>query len=235
MESSDNCGVCGQPLIYATEETTQRCAYCGETFQALIYCPEGHYVCDTCHKLGALEVFRNILDTTESTNPAEILEAAMSHPEVPMHGPEHHAMVPAAIVAAAKNTGAAVSDNAVEKAIERGAKVPGGWCGFYGACGAGIGVGIAVSVLTEATPLTGPTRSLANEATAFALQRIADEGPRCCKRASRAALAAAVEFLRDRLSITLSEAEDLQCLYAERNRECVYDDCAYYQGSASNL
>ena len=44
------------------------------------------------------------------------------------------------------------------------AMVPGGWCGSHGACGAGVGVGIAISALTEATPLTGKTRALANEA-----------------------------------------------------------------------
>jgi hypothetical protein len=33
------------------------------------------------------------------------LEQVMAHPLVPMHGPEHHAMVPAVIIAAVRNAG----------------------------------------------------------------------------------------------------------------------------------
>ena len=137
-------------------------------------------------------------------------------------------MVPAIIVAAVKNSGYPVPEGAVEKALERGSKVPGGWCGFYGACGAGIGVGTAVSVLTGATPLTGKTRALANEATAFALGKMVDGGPRCCKRASRKALEAAIEFLGTRMDIKLSEASPVKCQYVGRNRECIREACAYY-------
>jgi hypothetical protein len=228
MESKENCGVCGKPLIYGTKEVIRRCDFCGKEFHALIYCPEGHYVCDACHSRGALDILRDVLSKTTSADPMEILEKVMAHPSVPMHGPEHHAMVPAIIVAAVKNAGYPVPEGAVEKAIERGSKVPGGWCGFYGACGACIGVGIAVSVLTGATPLTGKTRSLANEATAFALNKMIDGGARCCKRASRKAMEAAVEFLGTRMGINLNISREIKCGYVQRNRECVREACAYY-------
>jgi len=145
-----------------------------------------------------------------------------------MHGPEHHAIVPASIVAAVRNTGFPVPENAIEKAIERGSKVPGGWCGFYGDCGAAVGVGIAVSVLTEATPLTGVQRSLAMEATAYVLSRLVDDYPRCCKRMSRKAIEAAVEFLEDKLDISLNTGKLVSCNYSPRNEECPRDKCAYY-------
>jgi hypothetical protein len=232
MKVTENCGVCGKPLVYGTGEVSRQCAFCGKEFNTLIYCPRGHYVCDSCHSQAALDVLRDVLSTTTSTNPAEILETVMSHPSVPMHGPEHHAIVPAIIVAAVKNTGYAVPAVAVAKALERGAKVPGGWCGSYGVCGAAIGVGIAVSVLTGATPLTGETRSLANEATAFTLNKLVDDGPRCCKRASRKALEAAVEFLDTKMGITLSQAPKVKCQYVGRNHECIREDCAYFNGVA---
>lgn len=232
MKSTENCGVCGEPLIYETGGVSRRCVFCGKEFNTLIYCPAGHYVCDSCHSRTTLDVLRDVLNSTNSTDPAEILETVMSHPSVPMHGPEHHAMVPAIIVAAVKNTGYQVPEGAVEKALERGAKVPGGWCGFYGACGAGIGVGIAVSVLTGATPLTGETRALANEATTFALNYILDGGPRCCKRASRKALEAAIEFLETRMGITLKKVPEITCQYIGRNRECIRQDCTYYDNSS---
>jgi len=231
MESKENCGVCGKPLIYGTKEVLKHCDFCGKEFKALIYCPEGHYVCDDCHSRGALDVLRDVLKTTTSTDPIEILEKVMAHPSVPMHGPEHHAMVPAIIVAAVKNAGYPVPEGAIEKALERGSKVPGGWCGFYGACGAAIGVGTAVSVSTGATPLTGKTRALANEATAFALNKMIDGGPRCCKRASRKALEAAVEFLKAKLDINLNINQEIKCQYVQRNRECIREACAYYDNS----
>ncbi len=228
MESQENCGVCGSPLIYGTEEAPRKCIYCGKEFNALIYCPEGHYICDSCHSGKALDILRQVLDSTDSSNPVEILETVMSHPSVPMHGPEHHAMVPAIIVAAVKNSDYPVPENAVEKAISRGKEVPGGWCGFYGACGTGIGVGIAVSVLTEATPLTGETRALANEATAYTLKGMLDGQPRCCKRASRKALELAAEFLEKRMNIRLDISNNVQCRYMSRNNECIYNECDYF-------
>jgi hypothetical protein len=228
LQSKENCGVCGKPLVYGTQEVKKQCEFCGQEFPALIYCPDGHYVCDTCHSRGTLDVLRDVLNSTKSSDPLEILEKVMSHPSVPMHGPEHHAMVPAIIVTAVKNSGYHVPEGAIEKAIERGSKVPGGWCGFYGACGAAIGVGTAVSVITGATPLTGKTRALANEATAFALSKMIDGGPRCCKRASRKALEAAVDFFKTRMDIRLKSSSEIKCLYVPRNQECIKEACPYY-------
>jgi hypothetical protein len=229
MESTENCGVCGKELIYGTGTVSVKCDFCRKTAQAQIYCPDGHYVCDNCHSQKALGVLREVLKYSTSTDPAELLERVMSHPAVPMHGPEHHAIVPAVIVAAVKNSGYPVPEGAMEKAIERGPSVPGGWCGLYGACGAAIGVGIAVSVLTAATPLTGPARTLANEATALALGKMLDGGPRCCKRASRKAIEAAVDFLKKHLDISLEIKAKPVCNYSERNKECLLEDCSYYK------
>ncbi|MFC2059230.1 DUF5714 domain-containing protein [Chloroflexota bacterium] len=228
LQSRDNCGVCGSPLVYGTEEVSMQCNFCGEKYPTLIHCPQGHYVCDSCHQTEALDTLRQVLNSSTSSDPIEIMELVMSHPSVPMHGPEHHAMVPAVIVAAVRNAGYSIPNGAIEKAITRGAKVPGGWCGSHGACGAAIGVGTAVSVLTEATPLTGKTRTLANEATWFTLSRMLDGHPRCCKRASRKAIEAAIEFLREKLDIDLHINLPIRCNYSWRNRECAKEGCPYF-------
>lgn len=228
MTSTENCGVCGRPLVYATESVDRVCALCGKAGHTLIYCPEGHYICDTCHSKTALEILRQVLSSTSDTDPAAILEQVMAHPAVPMHGPEHHAMVPGAIIAAVRNAGYSVPQGAIEKALERASKVPGGWCGLYGDCGAAVGAGIAVSVLTSATPLTGKQRSLALGATSFALARMLDDQPRCCKRATRVAIAAAVDYLRDRLNITLPKATHHFCLYTQRNQQCTKKQCPFF-------
>jgi hypothetical protein len=152
----------------------------------------------------------------------------MAHPSVTMHGPEHHVIVPAVLVAAVANAGYTVPDGALERAIERGRKVPGGWCGSHGSCGAAIGVGIAVSVLTGATPLTGEERSLSLAATSHALSRMLDDGPRCCKRASRLAIESATEFLREHLGMSLPIDETVACAYTRRNAQCPGQECPYF-------
>jgi hypothetical protein len=227
LASATDCGVCARPLVYATEPAPQRCALCGKEEKASIYCPEGHYVCDSCHSRAALDVLREVLVSTRTADPGLIIEQVMSHPSVPMHGPEHHVIVPCALVAAARNGGYPIAEGAVEKALERASKVPGGWCGLYGDCGAAVGVGIAVSVITGATPLTGRPRTQALAATSFALSRMLDEQPRCCKRASRNAVAAGVEFLRG-LEINLPYNAVTQCTYPLRNKECARNKCPFF-------
>ena len=228
MESVNNCGVCARPLVYATESVTKTCALCGKEEKTNIYCPSGHYICDSCHSQAAIEVLKNVLARSKSTNPAEILEQVMAHPSVPMHGPEHHVIVPAVIIAAIRNAGYPVPEGAIDKALERASKVPGGWCGLYGDCGAAVGIGIAVSVLTNATPLTGKERGLALGATALALSKLLDDQPRCCKRSSRIAVEAAVNYLEDKLGIKLEQSKLIPCAYTIRNQQCAKGECPYY-------
>ncbi|MFC1991417.1 DUF5714 domain-containing protein [Chloroflexota bacterium] len=231
LKSKDNCGVCGKLLIYQTETISMDCAFCKQEHTTNIYCPDEHYICDSCHESETLDILKQVISSSSTADPSEILEIVMSHPSVSMHGPEHHAMVPTIIVAAVKNAGYPVPGRAIDKAIERGSKVPGGWCGFYGACGAAIGVGIAVSILCEATPLTGKPRSKAIKATSYALGKMVDGYPRCCKRASRKALEAAGEYLHDRMGITLSKGKNITCTHSHRNLECPKENCSYYPDS----
>jgi hypothetical protein len=230
LTSVNNCGVCARPLVYATESINKTCALCGKEQKTAIYCPAGHYVCDICHSKDTLEILKQILATSKSTDPAAIMEQVITHPSVPMHGPEHHMIVPAAIVAAVKNSGYPLPEGAVEKAIERASKVPGGWCGLYGDCGAAVGAGIAVSVITGATPLTGKPRTLALAATGQALSRMLDEQPRCCKRASRIAIQSTVDFLSEHLGIILHQSDKTSCTYSLINQQCAKEKCPFYDG-----
>jgi hypothetical protein len=231
LASMTDCGVCGKPLVYATDSVVRVCDLCGTEQTTMISCPEGHFVCDACHGAAAMDAVRRVLTTTSSRDPAALLEQLMAHPGLPLHGPEHHAIVPGVIVAAARNAGAAVPDGALETALARAAKVPGGWCGYYGACGAAVGVGIAVSVLSGATPLKGEQRSQALGATSQALARMVDDQPRCCKRASRMAVEAALEYLRDHLAIDLPPADRVRCTYSAGNAQCARERCPFFDAS----
>jgi hypothetical protein len=93
---------------------------------------------------------------SKSDNPIEILEEMMSMPSCHMHGPEHHTMVGSALLTAYKNAGGEIDlESALGEMQKRGKQVPGGACGFWGACGAGISTGMFISIALKATPLAG--------------------------------------------------------------------------------
>lgn len=125
MESSI-CGVCGELLVPNERNTPLTCCFCGKGFSSPEYCPQGHNACEDCAKLDPATALILVISKTGSKSPAEILEKAISHPSVTMHGPAHHFIVPAVIVAAAANAGY-VNKNLLTSAIERGMRVPGGW------------------------------------------------------------------------------------------------------------
>ena len=59
----------------------------------------------------------------------------MKHPIMSMHGPEHHVMIAAVLVTAYKNMTGKATNEDIKEAIRRGATVPGGYCGLFGAMG----------------------------------------------------------------------------------------------------
>jgi hypothetical protein len=105
----------------------------------------------------------------------------------------------------------------------------GGFCGFYGACGAGVGTGIFLSLILKTTPLSGLEWQLCNQITSDSLRVIAESGgPRCCKRDSFLALQTAVVFLKEKLDIILPMREVIQCEFSDKNKECLKTACTYY-------
>ncbi len=83
-----------------------------------------------------------------------------------------------------KNAGGEIDlPSALSEMMDRGKSVPGGACGFWGACGAGISSGMFVSIISKSTPLSVEPFSLSHKMTAKSLSAIGEiGGPRCCKR-----------------------------------------------------
>ncbi len=101
------------------------------------------------------ETIFSICLKTQSKNPVEIIRMMMAEPFCHMHGPEHHFMVGAALLTAFKNAGGRVNlEEALKEMQNRTKSVPGGACGYWGACGAGISTGMFVSIILKASPLT---------------------------------------------------------------------------------
>ncbi|MCY6369172.1 DUF5714 domain-containing protein [Clostridium ganghwense] len=231
MEHKNNCLICGKELIYTDTAEEMRCVYCKETFESNVKCEEGHYVCDKCHSMSASEIIKRYCLDTESENPIEIMMKLLKHPSIKMHGPEHHFLVPAVLLAAYYNKkGDRVNKEAkIIEAQKRSSNVPGGSCGFCGTCGAGVGTGIFMSLITGATPLSGEQWSFSNMMTSNSLKIIAENGgPRCCKRNSYLAVLKAVEFLDENIGVKLKVDRNIKCEYSDLNKECRRENCLFY-------
>lgn len=137
-------------------------------------------------------------------------------------------MVGAALLTAFKNAGGTVDlPRALQEMYRRGREVPGGVCGFWGACGAGISTGQFLSIITQATPLSGEVWGMSNRMSAIALDRIGTVGgPRCCKRDSYLAILAAVDFVREHLGITMHAVPPI-CTHAAQNSQCIDKRCPF--------
>lgn len=234
MKSSvDICDICKQKLTMVNIIEEKVCYFCNNSFQTNIYCSNNHFICDSCHVKDILGIIEEFAKNTDLTDPYIIADSIMFHPKFKSYGPEHHILVPVAILTALKNrsilkeSGLAITDKEIDEAITRGKKVPGGWCGFYGSCGAGIGAGIAISIFTDAAPSKNVGRSLANLATSRSLERIADYLEHCCKRSLRISINEALRVLKDYLSIDI-EVELTPCKLNDQNKMCEKERCNYF-------
>lgn len=226
-----NCLICGAELDYSTDYKPAICVLCGQTFDTNVQCAKGHYVCDTCHSLPSNQFISRFCITSELKDPIEQAVLLMRDKRIAMHGPEHHFLVPAVLLSAYYNaTGKySLKEEKIKIAQKRAANVLGGFCGFYGDCGAAVGVGIFVSIVTGATPLSTKEWRLSNLATGRSLITIAESGgPRCCKRNSVLAILGAVEFVKEQFGVSLPVNSAVQCEFSDLNKQCLKEECRFY-------
>jgi hypothetical protein len=233
---SDKCEICSKSLIYATKPEDYKdlnCEFCLKTFHTNIYCKKGHYICDHCHSKNPIEIIERICEETKIKDPFELADLIMRHPNFKMYGPEHHVLTPAVILTSLRNNGIRKLDVEeinlfdIKEAIRRASKVPGGWCGFYGACGAGIGSGVAISIFTDATPATDHPRTLANKITSRSLNKIADNLEHCCKRSVKLSICELLDFLKEEFSIELQYKPNI-CAFSSINKSCEKEKCPIF-------
>ncbi len=223
----EECLICGAPLEYLDTNEIMECAVCHKKENSKTRCVNGHYVCNECHIEGLDSLVGLCLRST-SKNPIEIMNSMMGQPFCHMHGPEHHVMVGAALLTAYKNAGGDIDlHQSLIEMMSRGKSVPGGACGFWGACGAGISAGMFVSIISKSTPLTVESFGLSNLMTSKALERIGTiGGPRCCKRDSFLSILAAVDFVREHFRIEM-ERQEIICDYSVQNNQCIGIRCPF--------
>ncbi len=225
---SEECLICKASLEYLDTDTMMECVICHKKENSKTRCVNGHFVCNECHTRGMDEIIALALNE-KSQKPIEILEKMMSMNFCHMHGPEHHVMVGASLLTAYKNVGGEIDlPSALSEMYVRGMQVPGGACGFWGACGAGISTGMYMSIITKSMPLAKEAWGLSNQMTGQALTAIGKNGgPRCCKRDSYLAIREAVAFTAERLGIQM-KIDEVVCSRSHMNNQCIEGRCPFY-------
>ena len=204
---------------------------CSKSFMSNVSCPNGHFVCDTCHSLTANEMILTHCHASNETNPLTLASNLMKHKSIKMHGPEHHFLVPAVLLTCYYNSKGEPKkkEPKLKVAIERSKTVPGGYCGTHGTCGAGIGSGIFISIITGSTPLAKEEWKLSNMMTSLSLHQIAlHGGPRCCKRDTFLAIEEANSFLQKEFDFSFQKLEPFFCNFSKHNRQCIGEQCKYF-------
>jgi len=177
------------------------------------------------------EVILRLCLEEKSQNPFDIINKMMDLQFCPMHGPEHHFMVGMALLTAYNNAGGDIDlEKSLREMIKRGKSVPGGACGYWGACGAGLSSGMFISIISGSTPLGNENFSLSHQMTARSLSTIgAVGGPRCCKRDSCLSILSAADFVREHFGVCM-EIGDIVCTRSVRNDQCIGSRCPFFGG-----
>lgn len=227
MIYKSGCCVCGKELVYGNKSENLHCFYCNEIFQSNVKCADNHYVCDRCHSLSANELIQNYCIASKLTNPLDLAINLMKHKAIKMHGPEHHFLIPAVLLAAYYNQMGRDKDKKekILQARSRAEKILGGFCGTHGTCGAAIGLGIFVSLIRDATPLSENEWKESNLLTSKGLAIIANYGgPRCCKRNTFLAINTAIEHY----NFDHIDHKNIECEFNTLNNECKKDACPFF-------
>lgn len=228
------CMICGSPLKYSDTGIMRECILCGKTSMTRAVCENGHFVCDLCHEKSSVSSVKDKCLGLKSKNPVEIFLFLVSSPDVHMHGPEHHIITGASLLTAIHNSGEEFDlSSALDEMVDRGKQTPGGMCGYWGCCGAAVSCGMAISILTECTPLSEEAWGLSNTVVSRCLGELGRiGGPRCCKRDSMLSLITAAKFLEESFGVELELPEKVRCSYSSENRQCLKERCPFHSGTA---
>lgn len=176
-----------------------------------------------------IEISKHCLNSTQ-TDCIKLLNEIMDFPNIPIHGPVHHFIVPAVMLACYNNLFGNKDQLKKQLVIvaARARNVPGANCAYCGACGAALGVGQCASILTETDPFSTDTWSKVMLITSYCGFEIAKHGgPRCCKRDSYLAILTGVEKIKELLGIELQATKQV-CKYFPKNQQCRKTECLFY-------
>lgn len=224
--------VCSAPLQYHTRAVEGTCHFCGQKDQWYISCPEGHFICDTCHNQETMQQIEAIIFQTTSTDPFAIAEQCMDLDVLPMLGCQHTYIAGGALMAALKNEGTLqLSDDDIREVFHRTRKqAHGGYCGLTGTCGIAPALGACMAILTGSKCGTDKEQRLTMELVSRVVRAITKlTGPSCCKAYVRTSLEVAVDFFEHNLSTSLPGTDGASCQHkAKHPHGCRQEKCPFY-------
>ncbi|NLY20721.1 MAG: SAM-dependent methyltransferase [Tissierellia bacterium] len=221
----NSCNHCGNQTVKLEKPIEIKCTICDIEYKTDKACVENHYICNSCNeKLLKESIVKYCLNSTE-VNPLILASELMKLPNIPMHGPIHHLIFPATLLTAHANRyGRDSLEQWLIEADKRSSHIPGATCGHWGACGAGLGVGIFFSIINEVGPISGDSWKNTGLLTSEIIRDIAIEGgPRCCKRDGYIALTSAIKYIYGKEDIP-----EIVCDFYGNNRTCKRKDCPYF-------
>ena len=228
-QATATCQFCATPLRQLPNAVGARCMVCGERGKTRTWCTAGHFVCDDCRGTELMGLLEAMLGEERSVDPVETFLRMRSRPDFGMNGPHHHALVAAAFLVAYHDLHGEPAWADVLDALQSAAtELPGGTCGYWGACSAGLAVGMAYCAILGSDPTSGLPRSIAHRAVSAILDRIAqDTGPRCCRRDCLLALQVGCELSTELLPRAVPTSHGAKCEQAADNPECSGEACPF--------
>jgi len=224
------CLACDGELEHYDSAVIAKCSECGAREKTYIICKKGHYLCNACASKESInKIYENMFDCKDE-NPLDIAEKLIAKCGICGNSP--HPLTTAAFLVAYKNLTGNINDDEVMDGVMRATQIPGGWCGYYGTCGAAVGIGVAFAIIQKSTPMSDLERSIANIATSEALKCVADlGGPRCCTSSVRVSIETGIVVAEKYLNIKFPERNNkfLKCWVSNVNVNCRKEKCQYLE------
>lgn len=224
------CVICGN-VLHETKGDVLPCSYCGKSEASDYTCEDNHFVCESCRTGLPVEIIQRTCIASSSDNPLHLANLLMHHPAIPISGPENHFLVSAVLLTIARNAGQKMNlESRLGQAMKRIKRFGLGSCAGLGACGAAMGVPIAISLLLGADYTKPNERQIVLKASASAVAKIANLPPqRCCKASVYSSLSIGSVYLSQELGLNIPSISQLVCQFKEGNPECVGSQCPYFE------
>ena len=171
------------------------------------------------------------LMASTATDPILLMRELMAEDFVDMHGPEHHFLDGATLLAAYRNAGGVLKLGASLRKLA--ALIEGmDACNDCAVCGAVASVEAALSLIRKSDPAANGREYRQHISyTSRAISELGRYGgPRCCKRNGFLAILLGVRFLAETYGINLT-ATVSSCDFAPYNKQCLGALCPFFGGS----
>lgn len=208
------------------------CIECNKKEIGYVNCPNGHYICDTCHGEKTFKSILKLIISSKENNPLIIAQRAIDSEIIPMLGCEHAWITAGALLMAIKNHGVLKISNAqIQDALNRTRRQAiGAYCGLTGVCGIAPAIGASFSVILGAACPKDKETATTMRVVSKIIEAIADEtGPCCCKNFVYTALTVSCGLAKGYLNIDLPSNSETRCKYSEIHPHgCRKERCRYY-------